>query len=71
MPRNRILPRLTLFTLFAFLLACSPQAKKVPNIIVILIDDMRWDEFGASANLLAQMKNELTWRRWSAAADKR
>lgn len=42
----RRLPFLLLVILF---MACSPGDDR-PNIIVILVDDMRWDEFGAAGH---------------------
>ena len=42
----RRLPFLLLVILF---MACSPEDHR-PNIIVILVDDMRWDEFGAAGH---------------------
>ena len=41
---------LTYLTTFAILFACSPAPRKEeparPNMVVVLVDDMRWDEYG-------------------------
>ncbi len=41
------------------LAACQPAEKKAPkpNIIVVLVDDMRWDEFGAAGHNYIQTPN--------------
>lgn len=41
------------------LVACQPAEKKVskPNIIVVLVDDMRWDEYGAAGHNYIQTPN--------------
>jgi len=40
--------RLYLFVAIVLLSACSPASKPEtrPNIVFVLVDDMRWDEFG-------------------------
>lgn len=52
--------RLLLFiTMAGYLSACRPSAReaKTPNIIVVLIDDMRWDEFGAAGHAYIKTPN--------------
>ena len=51
--RNYILISVTLLCLF---FSCKPSSKsnpdtnQRPNIIVVLVDDMRWEEFGAAGH---------------------
>ena len=50
---NRII---YLFLCFVFLAACGQKDKR-SNIIVILVDDMRWDEFGAAGHSYIKTPN--------------
>lgn len=50
--RSHVTIRLGLVIGLLILAACQPAEKKEPrpNIIVVLVDDMRWDEFGAAGH---------------------
>ncbi|MCB9080502.1 MAG: sulfatase-like hydrolase/transferase [Lewinellaceae bacterium] len=58
-----LLCRSGLITLLLILMACSHSVEKktgnakAPNIIVILVDDMRWDEYGAAGHNFIQTPN--------------
>ena len=54
--------RLTMCVLLAasaLLVGCSPDGtpSERPNFVVVLVDDMRWDDFGAGGNSIVQTPN--------------
>jgi N-acetylglucosamine-6-sulfatase len=65
MPRELWWRCLTLSTIAAFLIvACSAppgatrgESSRPPNIVFVLVDDMRWDEFGAAGHPFAETPN--------------
>ena len=61
MARNRLLSLPLLFAAALLLLAVPPlamaQADDRPNFVVVLVDDMRWDDFGAGGHPFVRTPN--------------
>jgi N-acetylglucosamine-6-sulfatase len=49
-------PRLIL-PLALFFAACTPKPEPRPNILVVIVDDLRWDDFGAAGHPFAETPN--------------
>src|SRR4030095_7495761 len=49
-PRNRVFTCIIIILFACNTASAQIPAKKRPNIVVILVDDMRWDEFGVAGH---------------------
>jgi len=51
------LARALVALLAATAIACAPAAPARPNIVFVLVDDLRWDDFGAAGHPFAETPN--------------
>jgi len=56
-PRHARLARAVGALLAATVIACTPAAPARPNIVFVLVDDLRWDDFGAAGHPFAETPN--------------
>ncbi|MBP7551701.1 MAG: sulfatase-like hydrolase/transferase [Gemmatimonadaceae bacterium] len=56
-PGRAPLARALVALLAATAIACAPAAPTRPNIVFVLVDDLRWDDFGAAGHPFAETPN--------------